>query len=122
MFVWSGRETLDSSYDVLRKDCMDFLLERSKDRFPAPTLYSLKEGESMARRFSSRLVPSHGDKEDDQIKNFPALQILSEDYLRRLRSKYRIYDPQSDDTFLHWFAKISNTNSSKWQQASSLCE
>lgn len=123
MFIWSGKATLNlASYDIVRAKCKLFLQERAKGRFPAPLIYSLEEGESMARRFVSRLVPSHGDKEDDQIKNFPMLGDLSNDKLQRLRSKFRFYDPRSDSSFLYWFAIVSNQKSKVIRQGRSLCE
>ena len=123
MFIWSGRATLQSrSYDELRVRCKHLLEDRAKGRFPAPTISALIEGESRARRFSSRLVPSHGDKYEDQLQNFPALKSLSEDELQRLRSKFRFYDPKSDASFLHWFAMVSNQNSKITRQGRSLIE
>ena len=125
MFIWSSKTCSDdsSSFNHIRNVCEKHLLDEAKDRFPSPTMHFLKEGESMARRFSARLVPSHGDQEEDQMKNFSALHMLSEDELRRLRMKFRIYDPLSDASFLHWFAKVKYIDSMKWQQGgSSLCE
>jgi hypothetical protein len=122
MFIWSGRNTSNSLFDSIRNECEESLREKAKGRFPSPTIHFLNENESMARRFSSRLVPSHGDKEADQFKNFPDLKTLSEDELKTLRSKFWMYDRDSDSTFLHWFAIVSNETEKMWRNENSLCE
>lgn len=123
MFIWSGKATLQSAnFDSLRIQCKLFLQERARSRFPSPTIFELKEGESMARRFSSRLIPSHGDTEDDQRKNFTALDSLTDAELQRLRTKFRFYDPRSDSSFVHWFAMVSNQSLKASREGRSLCE
>jgi len=41
LIVWSGKGTWHESYDTLRRSCADFLLDRSRDRIPAPSLQML---------------------------------------------------------------------------------
>lgn len=121
MIMWSGKATLDSPiYNSLRGYCKDILKNSAKDRFPSPTIYCIEEGESMARRLTSRLVPSHGDSDEDQLRNFPELNNLSSADTQNLQSKFRYYDPKTDASFLHWYSKVSNLKST--QEAKSLCK
>lgn len=106
MFIWSGKGTQNSEHDILRKCCKDHIEQASVNRFPAPITFTFNEGDSMARRFTSRLVPSHGDKEEDWVKNL-----------------FRMYDKASGDlSFRHWIDFVTNVKSKKWQHGTSLCD
>ncbi len=111
LFVWSGKATLHQKQDKLRRACISFLLDKSKQRFPSPKLHVLIEGDPMSRKVTTRLAPSHGNTREEQLANFPDLAMLSPDRLNSLRSKFRLYDPESDSTFLHWLSKIAETDS-----------
>jgi len=122
LFVWSGQGTLEPKYDSIRQDFKTFLQERSKNRFPMPKLHMLKEGDSMSRRFTSRLSPSHADPPEQQLAHFPALSTLSADELTALRSKFRFYDPVTDPSFRSWFWGVASATSSSKDVGLSLCE
>ena len=120
MFIWSGRGTLNSEHNILRDRCKYRVKESSKNRFPAPTLFTSKDGDSMARRFTSRLVPSHGDNVEDWVKNFP---LLSTRRTTINDKKFRMYDRSGADlSFTHWIDFVMNEKSKKWKHGTSLCE
>jgi len=122
LFLWSGRSTLDERHNEVRDYLNDFLLRRSQNRFPAPTLHVLSENDSMSRRFTALLAPSHGDPPEHQLANFPALGSLSPDQLTRLQSKFKFYDPETDASFRSWFWKVSSPTSDCRDEGVSLCE
>ena len=68
----------------------------------------LEEAKSTTRYFLSQLVPSHGGKEKDQLKNFLDLIDMSNYQPEELWSKFRLYDAKADASFMDWFGKISN--------------
>lgn len=120
--MWSGQATLDPKYDKIREDFKHFLLKRSKHRFPMPTLHMLAEGDSMSRRFTSRLSPSHADPPEQQLVHFPALASLSPEELSSLRSKFRFYDPEADPSFRGWFWGVASAASASKDMGLSLCD
>ena len=122
LFVWSGQATLQPEYNAIREEFKQFLLERSVNRFPMPRLHLVSEGESMSRRFTSRLSPSHADPPEQQLAHFPALSSLSADELLSLRSKFRFYDPATDPSFRGWFWGVASAASSSKELGLSLCE
>lgn len=122
MFIWSGKSTLSAEYDNIRKEFEEFLLHRSKDRFPMPKLHILSEGDSMSRRFTSRLAPSHADPPEHQLAHFPTLSSLSPEELSALRDKFRFYDPDVDPSFRSWFWKVASAASASKDEGISLCE
>jgi hypothetical protein len=97
-------------------------LERSKNRFPAPELHMLFDGDSMSRRFTARLAPSHADPEDHQMAHFPALSSLSPESLERLRSKFKFYDSSSDASFRTWFWSVASATNASRTEGLSLCD
>jgi hypothetical protein len=106
LFVWSGRSTTEAIHDVKRTASALFLKERSKLRFPSPRIYELFEGESMCRKLTSRLAPSHGDPHEVQISHFADLSLLNESQLETLRSKFRTYNSKFDPSFIDWFLRL----------------
>lgn len=122
LFVWSGQATLTSEYDAIREEFQAFLQDRSKNRFPMPKIHLLSEGDSMSRRFTSRLSPSHADPPEQQLAHFPALASLSADELLALRSKFRFYDPAADPSFRGWFWGVASAASASKEMGLSLCE
>ena len=122
LFVWSGRKTLGSQYDSMRKACKEHLLRISCGRFPKPHLQMLKEGDSMSRRITSRLAPAHGDPPEHQVAYFPALSHLSTAQLAALRAKFKFYDPNADPSFRKWFWQVASASSSASKEGCSLCE
>jgi hypothetical protein len=122
LFVWSGRATLDPRFDEIRRHFKSFLLERSRNRFPLPKLYLLNENESMSRRFTALLSPSHYDPIDHQLSNFPALGHLSMTELTALQSKFKFYDPETDASFRNWFWSVASASSTCKDEGVSLCE
>ena len=87
-----------------------------------PKLHLLSEGDSMSRRFTSRLSPSHADPPEQQLAHFPALASLSADELLALRSKFRFYDPAADPSFRGWFWGVASAASASKDMGLSLCE
>jgi len=122
LFVWSGRATLDERFDEVREYMKDFLLQRSRNRFPMPTLHLLSENDSMSRRFTALLAPSHGDPVEHQLANFPALGSLSPSELTQLQSKFKFYDPETDASFRSWFWGVASPTSACKDEGVSLCD
>lgn len=122
MFLWSGKATKDSAFDGIRQQLEDFLVQRSQNRFPAPTLHILNENDSMSRRFTALLAPSHGDPVEHQLTNFPALGTLSPTELSQLQSKFKFYDPETDASFRNWFWSVSSASSKAKDEGISLCD
>lgn len=122
MFIWSGRSALDSRYDPVRKNFKHFLTERSRNRFPMPLLHELAEGDSMSRRFTALLAPSHGDPVEQQLANFPSLGKLAPNELTALQAKFKFYDPKTDPSFRNWFWSVASASSSCKDEGVSLCE
>ena len=121
MFVWSGSSTLNPQYDVIREQLKLFLMDRSQHRFPRPNLYVLSEGDSMSRRFTSLLGPSHGDPVEHQLAHFQALTRLTPEELVKLHSRFRFYNPQSDPSFRNWFWNVASAASTCGTVGISLC-
>ena len=113
---------MDPSYDPIRKQFETFLTNQTNQRFPMPQLHLLSEGDSMSRRFTPLLAPSHGDPVDHQLASFPALARLSSNELNSLRSKFRFYDPLTDPSFRNWFWKVASATSVSKDEGMSLCE
>ena len=85
-----------------------------------PTLHLVSEGDSMSRRFTSLLSPSHADPAQHQVAHFPALEHLTEEELSQLRSKFRFHDPSVDPSFRQWFWEVASAASTG--KGVSLCE
>ena len=87
-----------------------------------PALYELEEGDSMSRRFTARLAPSHADPVDNQLLHFPALSTLDATTLSNLRSKFKFYDANSDASFRMWFWGVASASNVSRLDGTSLCE
>ena len=87
-----------------------------------PELYELTDGDSMSRRFTPRLAPSHADPIDNQIVHFPLLSTLSPAALDELRSKFKFYDEKSDESFRTWFWRVASASNNSRKEGMSLCE
>jgi hypothetical protein len=120
LFVWSGQATSDPVYDKVRERYKKFLLKRSRHRFPMPTLYVLSEGDSMSRRFTALLAPSHDDPVEQQLAHFPSLGNLSPTELSDLQKKFKFYDSSTDSSFRKWFWSVSSSCAAK-DDGISLC-
>ena len=122
LFIWSGSETKGPKFDRLRSEMRAFLLDRTKNRFPAPEIYSVSEGDSMSRRFTSILSPSHNDPVEHQITGFPSLSLLSSSELDQLRAKFQFHRTSSDISFRDWFWNVVSAVNALGKQGTSLCE
>jgi hypothetical protein len=122
LFVWSGRATLHSRFDGIREECRQFLLERAKHRFPMPQLHMLSEGDSMGRRLTTRLAPSHADAPEQQLVHFPALESLTEQERVALQNKFRFYDASADESFRRWFWSVASATSNARREGVTLLE
>lgn len=87
-----------------------------------PEIHMLFDGDSMSRRFTTRLAPSHADSPDQQLANFPQLSTLSPAALESLRSRFRFYDAASDASFRKWFWSVSSATHASRDDGVSLCE
>lgn len=87
-----------------------------------PILHIVSENDSMSRRFTSLLAPSHTDPVDYQIVHFPMLESLSSEELSRLGSKFRFHDPETDPSFRRWFWDVTSAAQIVDATGMSLCE
>lgn len=85
-----------------------------------PKLHVLNDGDSMSRRFTALLAPSHADPIDNQLVHFPALSTLKPDDLKELRSKFRFYDSNSDASFRTWFWSVASATNVSREEGMSL--
>lgn len=122
LFVWSGKNCTASRYDGVREKFKRSLMEGSEARFPMPDFYMLNDGDSMSRRFTTRLAPSHADSEENQLLHFPALSSLKPDALNELRKKFKFYDSNADASFRKWFWSVSSATNASREEGRSLCE
>ena len=122
MFVWSGSEAVISEFDCIREKLHDFLRARARNRFPQPSMYMLNESDSMSRRFTSLLAPSHGDPVEHQVAHFNALTNLSQDELKKLHDRFRFYEPDSDPSFRKWFWEVASAANTQDTNGVSLCD
>jgi hypothetical protein len=122
LFIWSGANCTAKRYDGIRDKLKTYLLEVSMNRFPQPELHVLEDGDSMSRRFTARLAPSHADPIDNQIVHFPALSTLDPAALEKLRSKFKFYDSKSDESFRTWFWSVASASNNSRSDGMSLCE
>jgi hypothetical protein len=113
---------VDRTLNPVRQALKKFLLERSRSRFPMPSLHMLGEGDSMSRRFTSLLAPSHGDPVEHQFAHFPALSLLTASDLEALRSKFQFYDSDADPSFRTWFWRVASATSESQEKGLSLCD
>jgi hypothetical protein len=130
-------------YDAIRKETAQMLMDGAADRFPAPSLFTFGERDSVARKLTTRLVPSHVDPPAQQVAHLPALaQFLSLEKLEALRAKFSFHDSHvnvhvnvndninihhqsSDPSFRQWFWKVvqGSANKTKREKATAtLCE
>lgn len=82
----------------------------------------LFDGDSMSRRFTARLAPSHADPVDQQVAHFPGLSSLSPEALERLHSKFKFYDSSADASFRKWFWSVASATNVSRTEGTSLCE
>lgn len=137
LFVWSGRalnqKSVVGSIENIRQVCTNYLLEQTKHRFPCPRLYVVGEGDSMARRFTSRLSPTHLDPPEQQIAHFTNLNTLMEDELMHLRNKFYYFgthsnngdgnnNDQNNSSFRRWFWNVASASSKVSLEGVSLCQ
>mmetsp|Transcript_23585 Transcript_23585/g.25117 ORF Transcript_23585/g.25117 Transcript_23585/m.25117 type:complete len:964 (-) Transcript_23585:2914-5805(-) len=122
LFIWSGVNCTAKRYDGIREKFKTHLLEASTNRFPKPELHVLEDGDSMSRRFTARLAPSHADPIDNQIVHFPSLSTLKPEAIEKLRSKFKFYDSKSDASFRTWFWSVASASNNSRLDGMSLCE
>lgn len=122
MFVWTGAGCAAARYDGIRDNFKAHLYEVAQNRFPKPLLHELTEGDSMSRRFTARLAPSHADPVDNQMLHFPALSVLKQTELESLRHKFKFYDSESDASFRKWFWSVASASNVSRLDGTSLCD
>jgi hypothetical protein len=124
--IWSGKSIDENSEVNLNAtfECIKaFVRERCEGRFPSPQVHVLREGESMSRKLTSRLVPSHKDPPEQQTALFPALASLPSKNLEGLRGKFRYHDSAGDDSsFRKWFWDVASASAEVSTLGRSLCE
>ena len=122
-FVWTGKSCTQAvPYEAIREKFKAFLMEKSKNRFPMPEIHMLVDGDSMSRRFTTRLAPSHADSPDQQLANFPELAALSPAAVESVRSRFQFYDAAADASFRKWFWSVSSATHASREDGMSLCE
>ena len=82
----------------------------------------MSESDSMSRRFTALLCPSHGDPVEHQLAHFHSLTRLSADELSKLHSRFRFYDPEVDPSFRKWFWDVASATSICGTEGISLCD
>lgn len=87
-----------------------------------PQVEMLEDGDSMSRRFTAELAPSHADSEERQIASFPQLATLPPKALKSLRSRIKFYDKDADASFTTWFWNVSSATNVSKEEGMSLCE
>jgi hypothetical protein len=87
-----------------------------------PQLATLVDGDSMSRRFTTELAPSHADTNEQQVANFPELEALSPEALKSLRSRFDFYDKSADASFRTWFWNVSSATNVSREDGMSLCD
>lgn len=122
MHIWSGKQCKETSYDSIRASIEEFLLEKGEGRFPMPEVHVVVEGDSMSRKLTARLAPSHADSKDQQLVNFPELADLSDAALKRLRGRFQFYDESADASFRKWFWSVCNATNAVKDAGMHLCE
>mmetsp|Transcript_10954 Transcript_10954/g.16445 ORF Transcript_10954/g.16445 Transcript_10954/m.16445 type:complete len:1000 (+) Transcript_10954:41-3040(+) len=125
LLVWQGKSIpKDAEHIEEVMDCIrSYVLQRAQDRFPSPQIHYLREGDSMSRRLTARLAPSHKDPQEQQVALCPALASLSEIELDSLRNKFRWHDTTGDDvSFRRWFWDVASASAKLGTEGRSLCE
>lgn len=120
LFIWCGKKVENREQST--EYCQEFLGTRAFGRFPMPDMHILTDGDSMSRRFTAHLSPSHGDPAEHSLAHFPGLTSLPPDELAALRSKFQFYDASTDPSFRSWFWTISSATSTSKDEGWSLCE
>jgi hypothetical protein len=87
-----------------------------------PQLHMLSEGDSMGRRLTTRLAPSHADAPEQQLVHFPALESLTEQERAALQNKFRFYDATADESFRRWFWSVASATSNARREGVTLLE
>ncbi|CAM9872972.1 unnamed protein product [Scytosiphon promiscuus] len=100
VFVWSGADVCGEEFDPVREACRRVFSGEAGSRFPCATVVFLKDGTSWSRYLTSRLIPSHKDPVDDQLKGFPALAGVPPADVERLRAKL---PPTDDESYRDFF-------------------
>ncbi|CAJ1950520.1 unnamed protein product [Cylindrotheca closterium] len=122
LYIWSGKGCEGEDYEEIRKHCRRYVWRRAKTRFPMPQVAMLNDGDSMSRRFTAELAPSHADSEERQIASFPQLAALPPKALKSLRSRIKFYDKNADASFHTWFWNVSSATNVSKEEGMSLCD
>lgn len=120
LFIWCGKKA--PNVERAKEYCQQFLGTRALQRFPMPDMHLLVDGDSMSRRFTALLSPSHGDPTEHGLAHFPGLSSLPPEELAALQSKFQFYDASTDPSFRSWFWSISSATSNSKDEGWSLCE
>ncbi|CAM9659377.1 unnamed protein product [Discosporangium mesarthrocarpum] len=99
IYIWSGHTVCGREFDPLRKACEAGVAVSAASRFPSASVTFLKDGSSWSRYLTSRLIPSHKDSIEQQLKSFPALASVPRAELEGLRRKL----PPTDDPSYHQY-------------------
>jgi len=110
LFIWSGRLLTSSAYDPLRQQSQSLLTALTQYQFPAPMLHACTENDFMSRRFTCRLLPWHMDPPEQQLAQYPDLEMLSPQEMMMLRGKFRLFT--SWETFWKGFWSVASAAAS----------
>lgn len=72
-----------------------------------PHTLALQDGTSWSRYLTSRLIPSHKDPPEDQLKAFPGLASVPPVELELLRAKL---PPTDDESYREFFWDVCDPN------------
>lgn len=111
---------MDHRFDKYREHCKSFLIHRSKGRFPTARMFIINEGDSMARRLTARLAPTHDDPMEILLSHNPQLGTLNPTEIQKIRDKFKFHD-SSDRSFFRWFWETVRDGSYAVQYGESLC-
>ncbi|CAM9391491.1 unnamed protein product [Ectocarpus fasciculatus] len=107
VFVWSGSAVCGPEFEAVREACMGVFAGEAGSRFPYAPVVFLKDGTSWSRYLTSRLIPSHKDPVEEQLRGFPILAGVPEAEVEQLRAKL---PPTDDESYREFFWDVCDPN------------
>ncbi|CAM9279711.1 unnamed protein product, partial [Ectocarpus sp. 12 AP-2014] len=107
VFVWSGSAVCGPEFEAVREACRGVFAGEAGARFPYAPVVFLKDGTSWSRYLTSRLIPSHKDPVEDQLRGFPNLAGVPEAEVEQLRAKL---PPTDDESYREFFWDVCDPN------------
>ncbi|CAN0575448.1 unnamed protein product, partial [Ectocarpus sp. 12 AP-2014] len=107
VFVWSGSAVCGPEFEAVREACRGVFAGEAGSRFPYAPVVFLKDGTSWSRYLTSRLIPSHKDPVEEQLRGFPNLAGVPEAEVEQLRAKL---PPTDDESYREFFWDVCDPN------------